>query len=177
MGMITGTNTTAKRAYLAISAVAIMAVAVIASITMIDRAQASAQLPFKGEASGVFTGPDSGAGVVEATHIGEGTVVFTNLVVDQSVPPTFVDGAACFPTTGGDQTFTAANGDELTMEYVSGPFCVDPSTGAPVKGLFVTEVTGGTGRFDDAEGQIIIDAVGTETGWASSFTNDSWIKY
>ena len=176
MEMITAKSSTAKRIYLSVTAMAIIAVAVVASITIIDRAQASAGRPFKGDASGIFTGPASGEGEVQATHIGKGTVVFADLVVDQSVPTPDGD-AVCFPTTGGDQTFTAANGDELTIVYVSGPFCVNPSTGAPVKGSFVTEITGGTGRFDDAEGQIMIEAVGTATGWASHFTDESWIKY
>ena len=66
------------------------------------------------------------------------------------------------------------------MVYTSGPFCVDPATGLPVSGSFVTTVTGGTGRFEGATGEILIDAVAAvpfDGTWSSVFADGSWISY
>ncbi len=136
-----------------------------------------------GRASGLFTGPDSGVGTFKAQYIGQGEVEFSNLVTDPAgaFP---VGDFVCLPVTGGDQTFTVANGDELNMAYVSGDICVD-SSGLPALGAFETHVTGGTGQFRRARGVIFIDAEGRDSmdssvssfpNWTSNFERASWIK-
>jgi len=159
-----------------VAVVAMIAIIATASVMGSTDAHAADQRPFKGHAHGVFTGPNSGSGTVIATHVGKGDVVFTDLNLDFGGGTPDGDNV-CFPVIGGYQKFTAANGDEIEMNYDSGRFCVDPSTGAPVYGNFVTTVTNGTGRFDEAVGSILIDAYATEEGWASDFVGDSWIHF
>lgn len=167
-----------------LAAVIGLAAIAIISVLVITNANASAggQRPFSGNASGIFTGDGSGGeGTMKATHMGKGSVVFGGLSLDTSAAPTQVNGALCFPINpGATQTFTAANGDELDMDYSSGNFCIDPTTQLPVFGDFVNIVTGGTGRFEDATGEIIIDAVAPvpfDGTWSSVFLNGSWISY
>jgi hypothetical protein len=166
----------AKRVSMVVVAAAMIVIVASATGALSDEAQAAGMRPFKGSASGIFTGPDSGTGTVTATHIGKGDVVFTGLILDFGSPTP--DGPnVCFPVTGGNQKFTAANGDEIETNYDSGRFCVDPSTGAPVYGNFVTSIINGSGRFDGAIGSVLIDAVATEEGWTSTFTEGSWTQY
>lgn len=136
-----------------------------------------------GRASGVFTGPTGGEGTFKAENIGQGEVVFSNLVADPAGAFPFGD-FVCLPVSGGDQTFTVANGDVLNMVYVSGDICVD-SSGLPALGSFETHITGGTGQFAGARGVIFIDADGRDPmnssassfpNWTSSFERASWIK-
>ena len=169
-------------------AVAVIAVVVTAAVVMSGIAQAAGPRPFKGTASGVFLGT-SGSGTINATHVGKGTVDFSDLEIrfDPSLATGDPEGnpaVACFPVAGGDQTFTAANGDKLVTEYESGSFCADltdPAAPVPVHGHFFTVVTGGTGRFDGADGEISIDSVagfdGTTVTFSSTFTDESWINY
>ena len=168
-------------------ALALIAVAV-ATVVVSSNAQAAGPRPFKGTAEGIFIG-NGGAGTITTTHLGEGTVDFSDLVIvfdpSQASPdPNGNPAVVCFPLTGGDQTLTAANGDQVKTEYVSGDFCADitnPAQPVPVHGNFVTIVTGGTGRFEDAGGQINIEAVagwdGENVTFTSTFTDDSWIDY
>lgn len=168
-------------------ALAVIAV-VVATVVVSGSAQAAGPRPFKGTASGIFVG-DGGTGTINATHLGEGTVDFSNLVIvfdpSQASPdPNGSPTVACFPVTGGDQTLTAANGDQLVTMYESGDFCADitnPAQPVPVHGNFVTIVTGGTGRFEGAGGQINIEAVagwdGENVTFSSTFVDDSWIDY
>jgi len=164
----------AKRISGAAFVLAIFALVVTAVIISSSTVSAGDMRPFKGDASGVFTGPDSGQGTVIATHIGKGTVEFSGLVLDFSSPTP--DGSnVCFPVIAGSQTLGAANGDEIFMEFVGGSFCI---AGLPVHGDFALVITGGSGRFDDAVGVINIDAVaGGFPTWTSTFTEGSWIHY
>ncbi len=169
-------------------AVAMIAVVITAAVVMSGIAQAAGPRPFKGTASGVFLGT-SGSGTINVTHMGKGTVDFSDLeiVFDPALAAPDPQGnpaVVCFPVASGDQTFTAANGDKLVTEYRSGRFCADltvPTAPVPVHGHFFTVVTGGTGRFDGAGGEISIDSVagfdGTNVTFSSTFTNDSWIDY
>lgn len=165
-------------ALVALIAIAIVSVAVVTN----GNASAGGQRPFKGNASGVFSADGTGGtGTINATHVGNGSVVFTGLSLDTTAVPNPVNGALCFPiNAGGVQTFTAANGDELEMDYTSGNFCIDPVTQFPVFGDFVNTVTGGTGRFEGATGEILIDAVAPvpfDGTWSSEFLDGSWISY
>ena len=178
MANVKGNIRNTKRVPAIVAALAVIAIAVAATLVYTSTVSAGGDRPFKGSASGTFTGPDSGEGVINANYIGTGTVVFSDLAVDQSAGAPDDHGHFCFPTTGGDQTFTAANGDQIDTVYRSGPFCVDPASGAPVHGSFVTEITGGTGRFEDASGFINIEAVSNAPGtWSSVFIEGSYINY
>lgn len=174
--------------------VAVIAVVISASVVMSGIAEAKGPRPFNGDAFGVFNADgQSGSGTINATHMGNGTVEFSDLVVvfDPSLASPDPDNSAilCFPVAGGDQTLTAANGDQLETVYSSGNFCADvsgmaatpPTPPIPVYGNFVTTVLDGTGRFDGASGEIFIDAVAgfTEEGmtFTSTFTDESWIQY
>ena len=163
--------------------VAMIAVVISATVVMSGTAEAKGPRPFMGDASGVFIA-NGGEGVINATHLGEGTVVFSGLTLDEGNPEFSGLPIACFPVTAGLQTFTAANGDELHMSYDDGTFCADVTNGPPGMphhGDFITNVTGGTGRFEGATGQIIINAVGgfdgTNVTFSSKFGADSWIDY
>ncbi len=163
-------------------AVVALAAIAIATVFVLNGDGAAAdggnRQPVTGRASGMFTGPDSGVGTFKAQNIGQGDVVFSNLVPDPAgaFP---VGDYVCLPVVGGDQVFTVANGDALNMVYVSGDICVD-SAGAPTFGAFETHITGGTGQFRGARGVIFIDADSTLSSfpsWISSFERSSWIKY
>jgi len=178
------TNKVTKRISGVVAVVAMIAIVAVATVGGSSDAHAGDMRPFKGSANGILTGPNSGEGTVTATHIGKGTVEFSGLLLNfaaGSPDPTPAGPNICFPVYGGDQTFTAANGDELNMEYRSGRFCVDMVTQLPVYGNFGTTVTNGTGRFEDAVGSIWIDAVGIDVdgnpGFVSTFVGDSWIHY
>lgn len=170
-----------KKWSLRLTAIAALVVAAIVATFLVSSSWASAANGgsdrVTGRASGVFTGPDSGAGTFTAQNIGQGDVVFSNLLTDPAgaFP---VGDFVCLPVIGGDQTFTVANGDVLNMVYVSGDICVD-SAGMPNFGAFETHVTGGTGKFRGARGVIFIDAdstISTFPNWISSFERESWIK-
>jgi hypothetical protein len=169
-----------RRVSVAGFAVALVAIVVSATVGVSNDAHAADMRPFKGTASGIFTGPDSGSGTVSSTHIRHGDVVFTGLLLNMTAPTP--DGAnVCLPVYGGYQKFTASNGDYIEMDYNSGRFCVDPATGAPVYGNFETTITNGSGKFNEAVGSISIEAkavvIDGQLGWRSWFVGDSWIHY
>ena len=170
--------------------VAVIAVVVSATVMISGNAQAAGPRPFKGNAEGVFDfAIMGGSGTINATHIGKGEVEFAGLDIDfnaGTVPDPAVPTVLCFPVSGGSQTFTAANGDEIFTLYESGDFCADVSGGplvppVPVYGNFQTNVTGGTGRFEDATGTINIHAIagfnGTDVTFESNFGSESFIDY
>jgi hypothetical protein len=115
---------------------------------------AAKSLPFKGSVSATWDnifdafGPDGatfeGGGPV--THMGKTTQ--TGILFLSSKPN--ADGR--FPGHGS-VTITAANGDQLTFDYQG---LLDPVTGEG-KGTFC--FTGGTGRFANATGRGIFDAL------------------
>lgn len=80
--------------------------------------------------------------------------------------------------SGGTVTLTAANGDQLylseegTFELVVGPQ-------GPVTSLveLTWEITGGTGRFTDAEGEGTSSPVGDLVAGTTSATWTGWIRY
>lgn len=168
-------------ALVALAAIAVAAVFVVSSNGAV--ADGGGRQQVTGRASGVFTGPTGGMGTFKAQSIGQGDVVFSNLATDPAGAFPFGD-FVCVPITGGDQTFTVANGDALNMVFVSGDICVD-SAGLPASGSFETHVTGGTGQFRRARGVIFIDAEGRDRrdsavssfpNWTSRFERASWIK-
>jgi hypothetical protein len=80
---------------------------------------------------------------------------------------TTLTGAACndfsaFPNitvSGGEVVFRAANGDEVHLDYAgtiqAGPVCEIPSVLD-----FSATITGGTGRFEGASGEVNITGIG-----------------
>lgn len=111
-------------------------------------ALAAAQVPFKGSDRGVFTVPgpcDGGlqvliSGVGNATHLGRYVYASTE----------------CFdPATGafaGTPTLTAANGDTIVGSYSGQVFPTDDPNVITYEEELV--ITGGTGRFAGASGQV-----------------------
>jgi hypothetical protein len=170
-------NRIVKRVTGLIAVIAMIAVVAAATIVGTNDASAADMRPFKGEVSGHFTGGDSGVGTIIATHIGRGEVDFNSLVLNYAGGAP-VGSNICFPVVSGNQTFTAANGDELHMSYTGGDFCADGGTMLPAEGQFSLTVIGGTGRFEEAVGHIGIDAVAGEfPNFTSTFTDDSWIHF
>ncbi len=120
---------------------------------LVGPAAAGGKVPFKGSLEGSFTttidpGPPPVATIVlsgtgNATHLGRFTYEFPHTVNFGIVPPT---GA-------GTYTFTAANGDTVIAEGIGHSTPVEPGV------VFVVEeavITGGTGRFAGASGQLTI---------------------
>lgn len=101
-------------------------------------------------------------GLGNATHMGN-----TTLLVNETISTTTIPW-----TAHANVILTAANGDELHFDYDS---VIDPSGMAPggnfdliVVGLCT--ITGGTGRFEDASGNLIYNGifnVATSTGKAT----------
>lgn len=117
-------------------------------------------VPFKGSWSGITTSADDtnfpvvaivSEGGGELTHLGSYTMVSPHT-------SNVFDGF-----TAGDQIFTAANGDTLTA-YCEGTPVFNPLTGTVV-GTLDCEVTGGTGRFDDATGSYTFAFTSTLVGF------------
>ena len=109
------------------------------------QAATAADRPFKGSASGAIVAldPNTHAGIAwytgQATHLGR----FTRTEYFQ------LDGAGGI---SGTMAFTAANGDELYLDF-TGQF-LSPTT---VLGAY--QFAGGTGRFRDAAGAADFTAV------------------
>jgi hypothetical protein len=100
--------------------------------------------PFKLDVFGIVNQRDFSLSITgHATHLGKFTAVgqITANAVDPSDPR--------FLLRSGTLTFTAANGDELTVDFTDAR--VDRVTGV-AHGVFV--VRGGTGRFEDASGTL-----------------------
>jgi hypothetical protein len=104
-------------------------------------------LPFKGSWSGVTVSADTtGFPVVAIVAEGEGRLTGLGRYFMRSPHTTDVSTGE----TIGDQIFTAANGDELTA-FCKGIPVFNPADGT-VSGGLDCEITGGTGRFADAQG-------------------------
>jgi hypothetical protein len=120
-------------------------------------AVASVEVPFRGSAAEVpFTvvptaeRPITWHGEIVATHIGHGD--YTGALPFPVPDP---DAADCVVLPfDGVATFTAADGDELHMRVPASSWSV--CGGVPT---VVYDVVGGTGRFADASGSIVVDGV------------------
>lgn len=138
-----------RKRILLLAIVPVVAVAVMATMLVLHPTQASAAslVPFHATVSEKFTAaPCGGAlrcitavGHGNATHLGEITenaTVVINMAVVQN---------GCSPETR-DTTFTAANGDTITM-HGTGWTCAATSDAHDNY-----DITGGTGRFQGASG-------------------------
>jgi hypothetical protein len=107
-------------------------------------------VPFKGTWSGVTVSADlSTFPVVGVVAEGEGQLTHLGRYFMTSPHTTNVFTGE----TIGDQIFTAANGDTLTA-FCEGFPQQDPITGEVV-GSLDCNITGGTGRFEDASGTYV----------------------
>ncbi len=124
--------------------------------------------PFYGELSGeavflfngVFTGP--GMYPVETHSTGSGELTHLGLSLMTSTHCPTVTGE----TVGAKATITTANGDQLTAEYfvsTSNPF---ESIGNIAIQEGKMKITGGTGRFLNASGELKMTVSITFQGWA-----------
>lgn len=105
--------------------------------------------PFKSNFEAVPTGPDTVAGQGNATHLGKIDIEFSRSFASTPGPSN-----PCVSFQFIIVTITAANGDELWMDYTGGDLCFD-FTAFPVitfSGAVDLVGTGGTGRFDDSTG-------------------------
>lgn len=111
---------------------------------------------------------DEAAGVLHAAVPGEGTMTHLGRFdIQQSGCIDFATGAV----TEGMGVLTAANGDEVHLEYAGSATSAAPPTYA-----LHYVVTGGTGRFSGAEGQADFVVIYTsETTWIAE--GGGWLSY
>ena len=125
-------------------------------------------------AGGAFLGglQTRGDGTGQVTHLGRITMTALH----------------CTPAStqlqGGHTTLVAANGGELHLTYAGTVDPFDPATlgpGTQVHGTTTMEVTGGTGRFEGADGTATQHFVATVAEglapWPVSWVWDGWISY
>ena len=108
-------------------------------------------VPFKGSWSGLTISADPTNFPVVAI-VAEGTGQLTHLGRYFMSSPHTTN--VFTGETLGDQIFTAANGDTLTAYCAGFPQQQDPPTG-PVIGSLDCDITGGTGRFENASGSYV----------------------
>ncbi len=124
----------------------VLGLALLLTLATVSPAVAKNDRPFKGQATGtwdnifngLFNPPANFAGVGPVTHMGLTTQQGTAIL-----GPPIAEGV--FPGFGS-VTITAANGDQLTLNYEG---LLNAATG---EGLGVVTFTGGTGRFANATG-------------------------
>ena len=152
-----------RRLLLVVSILTVVAMSGIAA----DFSHAAEDVPFKLRGLVALTGTveldddpnyvfqNSFAGEANATQLGKHPVAGVQIF---TVSNTAVVGIPLFGTFSQTETHTAANGDELTVVSV-GVFLVLPidvggtrPVFAPIAGQGAWQITGGTGRFEDATG-------------------------
>lgn len=139
---------------------------------VVTQVQATPTRPFAGHFGGTEApGAQCGAEPWEVNLYVQGEGIATYLGV------TTLDLLACWnmntfsPVGPVTATFTAANGDEIHMTSTN--FGVDPTTGVMTA---YYDVVGGTGRFDDAEGELAVTGQSyPDNTWTSEVTG--WIAY
>lgn len=135
------------------------AVAALSTLGIVPAAAATTNTSHPQPISGTTSGPDTYASPATCPEgaawrfIGGGTGRLTHLgkVTAENTHCTFLSDSSF---SGGEMTITAANGDELFMEY-SGTFeLVTDESGNPVRSDVNLDwvIVGGTGRFDGASG-------------------------
>ena len=128
--------------------VACIVLTALAMLGFTGTVSAGEQVPFKGSLDGNYTvtvvppiGTVVGSGTGRATQLGAFTYEFPHTVNFGSVPPVGT----------GTYSFTAANGDTVTAVFTGQSTPVAPGF------VFVVEeciITGGTGRFANASGDL-----------------------
>jgi hypothetical protein len=168
------------RALLALTS--LLAVAVVAPGAAVAK-QGGADRPWKGSGSGTSTFnvaispfPATGEGTARFAHLGKSTFS-SNYTITLTGPTTF--------SVAGTQTIVAANGDMLFMTFTgtgvtTGAFGVGQTSETTV----VYTVTGGTGRFADADGTLtgtisseVVSIVGATATISQTFDTSGTIGY
>jgi hypothetical protein len=129
-----------------------LALALLSSLGLASSVLAADQVPFKGTLEGSFTVIPVAPPAINrqlnatgnATQLGNFTYDFPHSV-DRSVTPAIGQGYA---------TFTAANGDQV-FAYVTGQ--ATPVAPGQLHVVETGEILGGTGRFEDASGDFVVD--------------------
>lgn len=149
------------RTLAALAAVALMTLAALVPAA----AAGSSERPFHGVVvgeGGVI--PDAscpiglrtfGEATGTATHLGLTTMGSSHCTPN----PPFGDPPG--PIVGGEMTFVGANGDTLSATYTGTPDTLPPVEGAALSGQLHVIITGGTGRFDGASGEVEMPFWGT----------------
>ncbi len=151
----------------------------------LTKSSSAQERPFRasGPEAVTFEGPDEdvcGAarlkvnveGTGEATHLGEYQISRRHCFNPGNTPPTFEDGIF---------EMTAANGDVLTGSYDGelGDVLEVDENGNPI--VIVIDapyvITGGTGRFANAEGAGETEGIFNLQTQEGDFTMEGWIKY
>lgn len=136
------------------------------------QAAAATMLPIQQSSTGsmqIIGWCDQAAGIVLVAVPGSGTATHVGAFeVEQSNCANPATGMF----TNGTATVVAANGDEIDMTYTGHTVT---ASGLPVYELAYV-VTGGTGRFVNAEGELTVSVVYTSpTTWVSR--GSGWITY
>ena len=120
-------------------------------------------VPFRGTAAGTYEvqppPPNviiTATGVGQATHLGRFSFLIRNTVTPVATPR---PGCVTSTTETFTATLTAANGDTLTL-VGTGTGCQNPPTVAVVD---TATVTGGTGRFEGATGDVTVTTAVNQT--------------
>ena len=156
-------------------------VLLVAAITLVTTtgafAQSSKDRPFEALMVGT-TAPDGSGGFdMQATHLGKSTGVGG---LNLGEP----DEAGCLPLIDGGFTWTAANGDQVNTTISGEDFsaCVvgGDETSIVINASLTEVINGGTGRFEDATGEVrvevhqivsLLDGTSTFTGTKSGVIN------
>jgi hypothetical protein len=127
--------------------------ALLLTAGLVGPALAGEKVPFHGSLEGSFTstinpGPPPvatifGSGTGQATHLGRFTYEFPHTINFGIVPTAAI----------GTWTFVAANGDTLIGDAVAHSSPVEPGVLLAVNEVVIT---GGTGRFAGASGELVI---------------------
>jgi len=148
-------------------AVSMCTIALLLTVAATAIGAASRPLKLKGRSEISPPGPGgsfttTGTGTHLGKFTGAGTVTFSP----------GEDEEAGFIVGEGQQTFTAANGDTLDTTFRG---LLDPGTG---KATVFFEIEGGTGRFEDADGDFVAHATQDPNNpLAFTFTTTGTITY
>ena len=142
----------------------------IASSANSSRRNDENKLPFKGDyvtTAEFLAGPavQRITGIGHATHMGE-SIFVANATVNFSTPPPFA--------IAGTAVFKAANGDEFYTQFRG---TSTPTGNGTSRGDIFHTITGGTGRFEDATGNLIGVAFVNQANPTNTVTYDGSISY
>jgi len=141
------------------SSTASVALAVLTVLGLAGPVAAGEQVPFKGS----FAGDAFQSGVPPIVDVAvDATGKATDLGRFTLTIPHHVDLSTRPRTSFGSYQFVAANGDTLSADFTGQVFIVHVSpTGIPdvLAAVEIATITGGTGRFADAQGTFTVERV------------------
>ena len=162
-------------------AIAVVTVGLVAALTLVAPVAADSQArPIQGQVSGevVFVvGGDYAECNAGYAGMGAEYVAYGNMA---HLGKTTMRGSHCASeTAAGSLTLVAANRDEIYVDYTAVEACDYPSA-TTVTCDYDATVTGGTGRFEDATGELSLNADMDISGfpiWPAVFTWTGTIGY